>query len=120
MIENNLVFNCLDYLIWWEAKAASDADEVIESFKFTQRSSVEYFSPQYPMDGKDGLPDTILHYFGNLCLISHSKNIRLSNFSLMIRQEYFEKSIQDNSIGSLKLYEMLSLMREENSWGEAK
>lgn len=59
------------------------------------------------MDRKDRLPDTILHCFGNLCLISHSKNARLSNFSPILKQEYFEKAIQDKSIDLIKLYTMI-------------
>lgn len=48
MIENNLLFNYLDYLVWREAKAAGDADEVIESVKFTLRSSVAHFRRSIP------------------------------------------------------------------------
>ncbi len=71
MIANNLVFNYLDYLLWCRDRNKA---EVVKRFEFTFRSSVEHFYPQHPMDGFRTLPDTSLHSFGNLSLISHSKN----------------------------------------------
>jgi hypothetical protein len=68
---------------------AGDIDEVIKNFKFNQSNSVEHFSPQHPMNGKARLSYTILHCFGNLCLISHSKNAHLSNFSPTLKAVIF-------------------------------
>ena len=70
-IENNFVFNFLDYLLWVRDR---NSDKVAGSFEFTFRSSVEHFSPQHPMDGYKPVEQSALHSFGNLCLISHSKN----------------------------------------------
>lgn len=44
-IENNFVFNYLDFLIYCDAtnRNLDDRHGVIKNFKFTQRSSVEYF-----------------------------------------------------------------------------
>lgn len=110
-IENNLVFNYLDYLIWRKAtKEGRSTDEVIQRFEFTFRSSVEHFSPQKPMNGYERLPCDALHRFGNLCLISHSKNSRLSNFQPDQKRGYFQQAIDDKCIDSLKLYRMIQLM----------
>ena len=121
-IENNLVFNYLDYLIWRKAtKEGSSTDEVIQRFEFTFRSSVEHFSPQKPMNGYERLPCDALHSFGNLCLISHSKNSRLSNFQPDQKRGYFQEAIVDKRIDSLKLYRMIQLMDNmEGSWREAQ
>ncbi|MNT32133.1 hypothetical protein D3C72_1679960 [compost metagenome] len=70
------------------------------------------------MDGYRTLPDTWLHTFGNLSLISHSKNSRLSNFQPKQKQEHFEASLERNDIDSLKLLAMIELMKKNNQWGE--
>lgn len=115
MIANNLVFNYLDYLLWCRDRNKA---EVVKRFEFTFRSSVEHFYPQHPMDGFRTLPDTSLHSFGNLSLISHSKNSRLSNFQPKQKHEYFEASLERNEIDSLKLLAMMELMKKNNQWGE--
>ena len=114
-IANNLVFNYLDYLLWCRDRHKA---EVVKRFEFTFRSSVEHFYPQHPMDGYRTLPDTSLHTFGNLSLISHSKNSRLSNFQPKQKQEHFEASLERNEIDSLKLLAMIELMKKNNQWGE--
>ncbi|OFA05475.1 DUF262 domain-containing protein [Duganella sp. HH101] len=114
-IENNFVFNFLDYLLWGRDR---DSDETVRRYEFTFRSSVEHFSPQHPIDGYAPMDDASLHAFGNLCLISHSKNSRLSNFQPRQKREHFEASLKKNHIDSLKLLAMLTLMQKNNCWGE--
>jgi hypothetical protein len=70
----NFIFNYLDYLLWKD-----DNNWKFKNFQFTFRSSVEHFYPQNPLDGQDKLDDTTLNSFGNLCLISASKNSKLTN-----------------------------------------
>ena len=106
-IENNLVFNYLDYLLWLKHK---DSDPVIKAYEFTFRSSVEHYYPQNPLPGHDTLPVDTLNSFGNLCLISHSKNSRLSNFMPQAKKEYY----RNNTIDSIKQY----LMMKEDPWDE--
>lgn len=112
-IENNFIFNFLDYLIWLKRYHEG---ALIQNFEFTFRSSVEHFSPQHPMDGYEPLPPDALHCFGNLCLISHSKNARLSNYQPQQKREHFETSLKSNKIDSLKLWEMLTLMKKRKHW----
>ncbi|MFI3310227.1 DUF262 domain-containing protein [Ewingella allii] len=114
-IANNLVFNYLDYLLWCRDR---NKIEVVKRFEFTFRSSVEHFYPQHPMDGYRKISDTSLHTFGNLSLISHSKNSRLSNFQPKQKQEHFEASLARNEIDSLKLLAMITLMKKNDQWGE--
>ncbi|MEZ1317700.1 DUF262 domain-containing protein [Pseudomonas fluorescens] len=103
-IENNLVFNFLDYLLWLE----HGASEKVKPYEFTFRSSVEHYYPQHPLDGQVQLDTDTLNSFGNLCLISHSKNSRLSNFMPSAKSEFYLK----NSIDSVKQY----LMMETKPW----
>ncbi|MCE9567307.1 MAG: DUF262 domain-containing HNH endonuclease family protein [Planctomycetes bacterium] len=102
-IENNLVFNFLDYLLWCEPGAT----EPVKSYEFTFRSSVEHYYPQHPMPGHDPLPCEVLNAFGNLCLISHSKNSRLSNFMPQTKKEYY----QTNTLDSVKQHLMMKFDR---------
>lgn len=103
-IENNLVFNFLDYLLWLE----HGTNDLVKSYEFTFRSSVEHYYPQHPLDGQVQLDADTLNSFGNLCLISHSKNSRLSNFMPAAKKEFYK----NNAIDSVKQY----LMMKTESW----
>ena len=103
-IENNLVFNYLDYLLWLKHRDTP----IVKAYEFTFRSSVEHYYPQHPLPGHDSLPAETLNSFGNLCLISHSKNSRLSNFMPEAKREYY----RNNTIDSVKQY----LMMESPQW----
>lgn len=117
-IENNFVFNYLDYLLWVKNR---DSGKVVERFEFTFRSSVEHFSPQHPKDGYKAVEKSALHSFGNLCLISHSKNSILSNYQPKQKKEHFEASLANNQIDSLKLLDMILLMKKrEGRWTEVE
>jgi len=119
VIENNLVFNYLDYLLWCDG-IKNKKDDVITQFEFTFRSSVEHFYPQHPLDGHRVLAAADLHCFGNLCLISHSKNSKLSNLQPTAKRDHFKAAIADKSLDTLKLYEMIKLMNTANEWTETQ
>ena len=55
------------------------------------------------MDGYQPLESKPLNTFGNLCLISHSKNSRLSNFMPEAKKEYY----RNNPIDSVKQHLMI-------------
>jgi uncharacterized protein with ParB-like and HNH nuclease domain len=115
-IDNNFVFNYLDYLLWCNNKG----NVTVNKFEFTFRSSVEHFYPQHPMDGYDPLAAKPLNAFGNLCLISHSKNSRLSNFDPKLKLGHFQQEIKDGKMDSLKLHEMIKLMEKQNQWDKSE
>jgi hypothetical protein len=77
----------------------------VRSYAFTFRSSVEHHYPQRPLDGHAPLDAEPLNAFGNLCLISHEKNARLSNFMPATKKELY----QTNSIDSIKQYLMMQV-----------
>lgn len=102
----NFVFNRLDYKLWFEFREHLEkienldkkyADVQLSKFEFAFRSSVEHYSPQHPMHGKD--PIEGLDRFGNLCLISRSKNSELSNYTPNRKKEHY---YDQSTIESLK------------------
>lgn len=108
----NFIFNHLDYLLWQNYRTKDKdyfkikneqafIDNRIKDFEYTFRSSVEHYYPQHPIDenlvlkGKDA---DWLNNFGNLCLISGSKNSRLSNFMPAAKKDYYTGSPTIDSI----------------------
>lgn len=108
-ISNNLVFNYLDYLLWRDYSGSNGA---IKGYEFTFRSSVEHYYPQHPKEGFEQLEPINLNAFGNLCLISHSKNSALSNFMPTAKKEFYK----NNTIDSIKQFIMMTEYDSEN-WG---
>ncbi|QOW47682.1 MULTISPECIES: DUF262 domain-containing protein [Acinetobacter] len=113
-IENNFVFNYLDFLIYCDAENSND--KVIKNFKFTQRSSVEHFYAQQIEGERDKLDDENLHRFGNLCLISSSKNSSIGNRLPSAKRDYFMPEIRKGKIDTLKLYLMIQLLEKKGDW----
>ena len=100
----NFVFNYLDYILWSEDMKGSS------TFEFTFRSSVEHYYPQNPISKDHEIDALIYDMFGNLCLISSSKNSRLSNHMPSAKKDYYFKVGAD----SLKQ----QLMMSEADWSE--
>ena len=101
---DSFIFNYLDYQLW---KLGKD-----DSFKFTFRSSVEHFYPQHPIDSIEPMENEYLHNFGNLCLISSSKNSKLSNYSPYAKTEHYNKCGAD----SIKQKIMMDKVKEDGKW----
>tara|TARA_R110001592_G_scaffold72904_2_gene222798 strand:- start:1077 stop:3050 length:1974 start_codon:yes stop_codon:yes gene_type:complete len=110
-IKNNLVFNFLDYILW-----ATKYPDHIEKFEFTFRSSVEHYYPQNPIGGEPLDDLNALHSFGNLCLISHSKNSKLNNHLPSAKKDYFEKSESKLPMDSIKL-NVMAYGYNPSKWG---
>ncbi|MDR2194726.1 MAG: DUF262 domain-containing HNH endonuclease family protein [Treponema sp.] len=109
----NFVFNYLDYLLWQDYRTKEKQyfkekfknnsatiinDSRITDFEYTFRSSVEHYYPQNPMEGNQSIADEWLNNFGNLCLISSSKNSRLSNYMPNAKKEHYHNSPTIDSI----------------------
>lgn len=95
----NFVFNYLDYILWKEQNV---------NFEFTFRSSVEHYYPQNPISKEHKIEASVYDLFGNLCLISSSKNSRLSNHMPTAKKDYYFKVGAD----SLKQ----QLMMKSDNW----
>ncbi|WP_179993969.1 DUF262 domain-containing protein [Acinetobacter sp. YH1901136] len=117
-IENNFVFNYLDFLIYCNAEKRNldDRYDVIKKFKFTQRSSVEHFYAQQIEGERDESDHENLHRFGNLCLISSSKNSSIGNRLPSAKRDYFMPEIRKGKIDTLKLYLMIQTLEDEKVW----
>lgn len=107
----NFIFNYLDYLLWQNYRTDKNyfkikngqalADNRVKDFEYTFRSSVEHYYPQHPIDENlilQGQNAEWLDNFGNLCLISGSKNSRLSNFMPTAKKDYYTGSPTIDSI----------------------
>jgi len=98
----NFIFNYLDYILFQE-KA-----DGYQEFEFSFRSSVEHYYPQNPISSDDKLDQAILDKFGNLCLISRSKNSTLGRYMPQAKKDHYVRVKPD----SLKQ----KLMMNENNW----
>jgi hypothetical protein len=119
----NFIFNYLDYLLWKNYRTTDReyfkivdeqafTDNRVKDFEYTFRSSVEHYYPQHPIDENlilKGQDANWLDNFGNLCLISGSKNSRLSNFMPAAKKDYYTGS---SSIDSIKQ----RIMMEYEQW----
>ncbi len=108
----NFIFNYLDYLLWQNYRTTDReyfkivnkqalTDNRVKDFEYTFRSSVEHYYPQHPIDENlvlIGHDADWLDNFGNLCLISGSKNSRLSNFMPAAKKDYYTGSPTIDSI----------------------
>ncbi|ASZ11038.1 DUF262 domain-containing HNH endonuclease family protein [Chitinophaga pendula] len=101
VINNNLIFNFLDYLLWSKHK---DTNNRIRCFEYTFRHSKEHYYPQQPTHPEDIIAEKHLHAFGNLCLISHERNAQLNNALPVDKRKYYSN---DKPIDSIKLYLMM-------------
>ena len=104
----NFVFNRLDYQLWQKYK------DKYPKFRFAFRSSVEHHYPQHPSEehGLEKLEQAILDTFGNLYLLSQSKNSRLSNLPPEAKLTYYPNGDYD----SLKQALMMEKTKEFNKW----
>lgn len=122
----NFIFNYLDYLLWQDYRTDKNyfkiesgqafTDNRVRDFEYTFRSSIEHYYPQHPIDENlilKGEDAEWLDNFGNLCLISSSKNSRLSNFMPAAKKDYYTGS---TSIDSIKQ----RIMMEYKNWNTSE
>jgi len=99
----NFIFNFLDFILWKNEVGGA------KIFEFAFRSSVEHYYPQNPIAKDHSIDASIYNLFGNLCLISSSKNSKLSNHMPEAKKDYYIKVRPD----SLKQKEMMRLQKWE-------
>lgn len=120
-VENNLVFNYIDYLLIKTVvndgfSEINGIKSFVSKFEFTFRSSVEHYYPQNPKDGFDKLDEHLLHSIGNLVLISHSKNSAMNNYMPKAKKEHYKDG---KTADSVKQYLMFNKYPDA-SWGEVE
>lgn len=104
----HIVFNYLDYLLWYDDR--QNGKKKYSDFVFEFRNSVEHWYPQNPSEGtfeqwKDGVDQ-----FGNLCIIQRNVNSKFSNMSPEAKKSTFKDMIAK---GSIKL-RIMSELTEKN------
>jgi len=108
----NFIFNFYDYVTW------KTNPRKYPKFEFTYRTSVEHFYPQHAINGHVQLTsETGLDNFGNLCLISRGMNSKFSNNMPKAKFDNFGKGEGVHEL-SLKLNEMMEVVRTKGDWGE--
>lgn len=100
----NFAFNFIDYLLWKANK---------QDFEYTFRSSVEHYYPQNPINGIKLDDERVLNLFGNLCLISSSKNSKLSNYMPIAKKDHYQTQKRPDSI---KQKIMMNQTDDANPW----
>jgi hypothetical protein len=113
----NFIFNYLDYILWqlyrnnnkefFTIEGRIIIDIRIKDFEYTFRSSIEHYYPQNPIEGNPEIIDKWLNYFGNLCLISTSKNSKLSNYMPNAKKDHYYNSPTVDSIKQRIMMEYL-------------
>lgn len=110
-------FNFLDYLLWLQAKSTQEAKTLDwRDFEFTStRRSVEHLHPQTELFDGNLWAGEHLHAFGNLCLLSHAMNSRLSNSG---PEDKFRQLVSESEKKnqSLKALEMHSVFVAQKAW----
>lgn len=132
----NIVFNYLDYILWrdrvWEGHKRSNRKNAhtdyelkypevrYDDFDFTFRTSVEHFYPRHPKTGEkwEGGEGGGVDNFGNLAILSRSKNSSFSN-SLPSAKNVDNSILSSSSAFSLKLRVMAAMLKERNSVNDA-
>lgn len=118
----NFVFNRLDYQLWKyqdkvEVFSAIDQSKqsIWKNFRFSFRSSVEHHYPQNPSQdfGLDKLDTNVLDNFGNLYLLSQSKNSSFSNKLPDWKRQYYKGK---DTYDSLKQ----AIMMSYENWTESE
>lgn len=116
----HFVFNRLEYALWKSYKEFGiDENKARKPFYFAFRNSVEHFQPQ--TDSNEKVPNPAgdaLDHFGNLCLLSHSDNSKLSNSPPLAKKALMERT---GNIPSLKQFVMMQGISDESQeWNEEK
>lgn len=88
----HIVFNYLDYLIWYYNR------KMYDDFNFEFRNSVEHWYPQNPSEGTFEQWNDGMDQFGNLCIIQRNVNSKFSNMSPEAKKSTFKDMIAKGSI----------------------
>ena len=82
------------------------------NFEFSFRSSVEHYYPQNPISSDDKLDQAILDKFGNLCLISRSKNSTLGRYMPQAKKDHY-KRVKPDSLKQKQMMKEINWEKEQ-------
>lgn len=115
----HFVFTRLEYALWKHHKEFGIPLKKADEFYFAFRNSVEHFQPQTDLNQNEANPaGDALNHFGNLCLLSHSDNSKLSNSPPQAKKALMGRT---GNIPSLKQFVMMQGITDESQeWDEEK
>lgn len=115
----HFVFTRLEYALWKHHKEFGIPLKKADEFYFAFRNSVEHFQPQTDLNQNEANPaGNALNHFGNLCLLSHSDNSKLSNSPPQAKKALMGRT---GNIPSLKQFVMMQGITDESQeWDEEK
>lgn len=114
---SNFIFNYLDFLLWLNKEDLEISDESrkkFNSFKFTQRNSVEHIFAQNNIEGIEGNSKIeTLNSFGNLCLINRGSNSKYSDYNFDAKKQQFIDRKNVESLKQVLIFEFKSWNTEQ-------
>jgi len=110
-------FQKLEYILWKNWKF--EQTEEYNNYRITSKNSVEHIYPQNPenITQHPKIDDKYLHSFGNLVLLSVSKNSEYSNKSVSVKKSMFNE--KKDTYDSLKSYHIFRVVENED-WGPSQ
>lgn len=109
---SNFIFNYLDFILWTnrENRVLSDENKkLFNSFKFTQRTSVEHVFAQNNVELLEADPknekEKTLNSFGNLCLINRGSNSKYSDYNFEAKKQQFKDRKNVESLKQLLMFD---------------
>lgn len=109
-------FYKLEFVLWYQNEKKRSTNEMWRNFRLTAKNSVEHISPQTRSQYDDNpVSDEMVHYFGNLALVSRSINSELGNKPFNEKKEHF-LSRNKKRLDSLKM----AFIYEYTSWSDAE
>jgi len=113
----NFIFNYLDFLLWIKREKLELSEENkqhFNSFKFTQRNSVEHVFAQNNIELLDGdLKEKTMNSFGNLCLINSGSNSKYSDLNFEAKKQHFKDRKNIESLKQVLIFEFKSWNTEQ-------
>ncbi len=83
------IFQKLEYILWKNPNAKSN----IENYRITAKNSIEHIYPQTPKDNQL-LNEQYLHSFGNLTLLTQSRNSSYTNDDFSDKKHKYEQHLK--------------------------
>ena len=109
---SNFTFNYLDFILWLNQEKIvikNEYKKLFDSFKFSQRTSVEHVFAQKNIlllnADSEYEREKTLNSFGNLCLINNGSNSKYSDYYFDAKKQQFEER---KNVESLKQVLMFS------------
>lgn len=119
---NRYWFWRLDYYLWLNNYFKGEAFNVAKNYEFRTNRSIEHIAPQKSQDNSSvSFNDDLLHWFGNLAMISSGQNSSLQNESYEIKKAHVLSFIRKSKNGTIESLKLLNAFEDEHAtWDEKR